>query len=413
MSPAFEVDRAESTSSETDATWSWTSPEQTVLAGPTSLARLGDLLAQRRIRRILVVSNDRSPGSDFDDLVGVALDGVVRVRARTQIGPHAPLVAIEALADEVRAGRPDAVLAHGGGSVCDAVKGALVLASGRPLELRPRSVETPPRAPILPLITIPTTLAGAEFTPVGAMISGGVKRFFGWPGLSASVTVYDPRAIAYVRPEVLISTGMNGLAHMVEAAYGPRRSPISDSIAREGARILAGALVGLAGDAPRGDVLGKLQTGAIMGGLALAQAGTAIHHSIGHVLGGHFGLAHGTASAVVLPYAVAFNSGFVATEQRDLHRSIAPVLDAAGLAPQASLAGALRALQAALGLPDSLAAVGLTEQDLPTLRDEILLREPGLNLNPRVIDARSLDLLLAAAHRGDLQLLTGDLHREG
>lgn len=384
-------------------TWAWSTPARIVSSGPVRKSQLSSLCESLEVERIFVVANHRTGRTFIDAVLADALPDVVVTRARTQVRQHAPIESIRMLLAEAQEFVPDAVLACGGGSTIDAARAIITLLSGRPLDLNPRAEKTPLGAvDLLPLITVPTTLAGAEFASVGAYTDSGIKRFFGWPGLTARASIYDPRAIRDLPPDILISTGMNGLAHAIEATYGPRRSPIADGLAKEGARLLTAGLLSFTHGDGSELVFQSLQNGAILSGMALAHAGAAIHHSVGHVLGGRFELAHGTASAVMLPYTVAFNEKLTVEAQSSIFRCVADELDAAGIAHGPTLAEALGALQAALGMPASLSEVGLTSDQLAVLRNEILEHEPGLELNPRAIDKDSLDRLLNAAFSGDI-----------
>lgn len=395
------------------ALWATTTFERTVLAGTGSLERLPDILRALGIRRVFVIANERPGRPGFEAVAQRAINGIEVFQARRGVAQHAPFTDIEQLFLEAQDSQPDAVLAYGGGSCTDSAKSVSALLSGRSLELDREALsqsEIPIRT--VPIITIPTTLAGAEFSNAAAITVPGVKRYVGWPGLAARVTVYDPSTIAGVPSHVLLTTGLNGLAHAVEAAYGPRRNPISDALSVEGARLFTSGLLALS----RGDrsmrTLGELQDAAVTSAMALSHAGTLIHHSVCHVLGARFGLSHGVANSVMLPYSVAFNEEFTSAAQARLAAVVGSVMDAAGVPHGPLLPDCLHALQAALGVPTNLRSAGLEEASLVVLRDDVLRQEPGLDLNPRPITPASLDLLLEAAMSGSLVRLRRSAARE-
>jgi len=187
--------------------------------------------------------------------------------------------------------------------------------------------------------------------------------------------------------QVTGSSGMNALAHCVEAFYGPGANPLSSALATEGIRALAAGL-------PRavqrpGDLEGRTQAlrGAWLAGAALAVAGTGLHHQVCHVLGGAFGLDHGGMNAALLPHTVRFVTPAVPA-------AMAQVAAALGAADAAD--GCYR-LARRLGAPASLAALGLAAADL----DRAAERCAGhVGERPRPARVEQLRALLGAAHAG-------------
>src|SRR5690606_31125227 len=119
--------------------------------------------------------------------------------------------------------------------------------------------------------------------------------------------IYDPALLAAVPAAVAGPSGMNALAHCVEALYAREPNAMVALMAEEGARALYRGLPRVT-RAP-GDVEAAAEAlwGAWLAGVAIGHAGVALHHATCHVLGGSFGLGHGPANSVVLPHAVAFN----------------------------------------------------------------------------------------------------------
>jgi alcohol dehydrogenase class IV len=171
----------------------------------------------------------------------------------------------------------------------------------------------PPTAqPLIPVVAIPTTYAGSEMTPVYGVThtaeSPPRKITVSDPRIAPKLILYDPRLTLDLPPEVTASTGINAMAHCVEALYSLSRPPAALAAATEGLRHLARALLQCY---HFGDDL-EARTGMLLGshlaGVALAGVKMGLHHGLCHVLGGSAGVPHGVANGIVLPHAMRFNA---------------------------------------------------------------------------------------------------------
>jgi maleylacetate reductase len=333
-----------------------------VVFGVGALDRLGEELARLGARRVLLVASKRVA----DDLAERLGDR--HAATCSEIVQHVPVEVAEratALAREVAA---DALVAVGGGS-------AVGLAKAVALDLA------------IPIVAAPTTYAGSELTTIYGLSQDGRKRTGRDSRVLPKVVLYDPALTRSLPPQVAGPSGMNALAHGVEAFYGPGANPISTALAVEGIRDLAAGLP-QAVERPE-ELEGRTQTlrGAWLAGAALAVAGTGIHHQICHVLGGAFGLDHGGMNAVLLPHTVRFVTPAVP-------REMARVAAALGAADAA--AGCFD-LARRIGAPTSLAALGLAGTDLDRAAELCAGQVTG---RPRSAGVGELRALLGAAHAG-------------
>jgi maleylacetate reductase len=239
----------------------------------------------------------------------------------------------------------------------------------------------------LPIVAVPTTYAGSELTTIYGLSQDGRKRTGRDPRVLPKVVLYDPALTVSLPPQVTGPSGMNALAHCVEAFYGPGANPISAVLATEGIRALAAGLP-LAVERPD-DLEGRTRTlrGAWLAGAALTVAGTGIHHQICHVLGGAFGLDHGGMNAVLLPHTVWFVTSAVPA-------ATARVAAALGAADAAT--GCFD-LARRIGAPASLAALGMAGADLDRAAELCAGQVTG---RPRPAGVEQLRFLLGAAHAG-------------
>jgi maleylacetate reductase len=333
-----------------------------VVFGVGALDRLGEELARLGARRVLLVASKRVA----DDLAERLGDRYAATCS--EIVQHVPVEVAEratALAREVAA---DALVAVGGGS-------AVGLAKAVALDLA------------IPIVAAPTTYAGSELTTIYGLSQDGRKRTGRDPRVLPKVVLYDPALTRSLPPQVAGPSGMNALAHGVEAFYGPGANPISTALAVEGIRDLAAGLP-QAVERPE-ELEGRTQTlrGAWLAGAALAVAGTGIHHQICHVLGGAFGLDHGGMNAALLPHTVRFVTPAVPA-------TMAQVTAALGAADAAI--GSFD-LARRIGAPTSLAALGLAGADLDRAAELCAGHVSG---RPRPARVEELRALLGAAHAG-------------
>jgi alcohol dehydrogenase class IV len=200
--------------------------------------------------------------------------------------------------------------------------------------------------------------------------------------------VYDPALTTSMPAQVTATSGLNAVAHCVEALYAPGGNPVSDLMAVEGIRLLATALpvaVVRPDDLPaRVDAL----EAAYLAGWSLASAGTALHHTLCHVIGGTYHLGHGDLHSVLLPYVAAYNAPAAPDAMSAVARALGTPDGPAGL----------RHLAEELGAPTDLAALGLPHAAI----DDVVARAITVvgDRNPRTPDATSLRRMLDDAYAG-------------
>jgi maleylacetate reductase len=189
-------------------------------------------------------------------------------------------------------------------------------------------------------------------------------------------------------PAMLSATsGMNAIAHCVEALYAENANPIMSLMAEEGIRALAASLpkvVKAPGDL---EARGEALYGAWLGGCVLGAVGMALHHKLCHVLGGTFNLPHAEVHTVVLPHATGYNAKAAPEAMRRIARALG-----AGNAP-----AGLYDLEAALGTPLTLEAIGMKRTDLDRAAD-LAVQNPYFN--PRPITRDGIRALLDDAFTG-------------
>jgi maleylacetate reductase len=332
-----------------------------VVFGAGSVQQLGEEVDRLGAGRVLAIAGKRAVDG-LAERLGDRCAGTF-----TDVQQHVP---VEVAARAVAAARElgaDGLVTMGGGSATGLAK----------------AVALQHQAPI---VAVPTTYAGSEATPIYGLTGPEGKRTGRDLRVLPRTVVYDPALTVGLPATVTGSSGMNAIAHCVEATYAPGANPVSSLLAEEGVRLLRRGLP-LAVTRPddlaaRSDAL----LGAWLAGAALAGAGVAIHHQLCHLLGGYH-LPHAELHAVMLPHTVRF----VAPSARSQLARLAAALGVE------DAAGGLWDLARRLGTPASLAELGLAETELDRAAEQALAR---IVQSPRRAGVAELRALLGDAWRG-------------
>ena len=282
---------------------------------------------------------------------------------------HTPVGITDVAIEAVRQHGADGVLAIGGGSTTGLAK-AIALRTD------------------LPQVIVPTTYAGSEMTPILGETQDGVKTTQTSLKVLPEMVIYDVDLTMTLPAGLSAVSGLNAVAHAVEALYARDRNPIVSLMAEEGVAALARALPGILADpadrAARRDAL----YGAWLCGTCLGMVGMALHHKLCHTLGGSFNLPHAETHAIILPHAVAYNAAAAPDAMMRLGRALGVADPAAGLF----------ALGRRLGIQQSLRAIGMPEDGLDRAAD-LAVAKPYWN--PRPVERDAIRRLLARAWAGE------------
>ncbi|MEO8100343.1 MAG: maleylacetate reductase [Acidobacteriota bacterium] len=281
---------------------------------------------------------------------------------------HVPLEIAQAARDEAWRVKADCCVAVGGGSTTGLAK-AIALTSE------------------LPIIAIPTTYAGSEMTPIWGLTEGGAKRTGRDGRVLPKTVIYDPLLTLGLPVALSVTSGINAIAHCVEALYSKDANPIISLMAEDAIAAMAKALPAIVKNPEDEEARGRALYGAWLGGVALGAVGMALHHKLCHTLGGAFNLAHAETHTVVLPHAVAYNAPETAVAMERVARALGA----------ADAAGGLWDLAASLGAPVSLEAIGMKGGDLDRAAD---MAAENPYWNPRRITRDGIRSLLEDAFAG-------------
>jgi maleylacetate reductase len=271
---------------------------------------------------------------------------------------------ISAAVDAAAGPSTDGILAVGGGSAIDLGK-AISTESG------------------LPLVSVPTTYSGAEWTTYFGVRDPDRRMQGGGGGAHPAAIVYEPKLTLGLSAETTVGTSMNALAHCAEALYARGRNPGADEQALAGARLISEWLPRVVAAPEDLEARTELLRGACHAGAALAGSMLALGHAMAQAVGGRYGLPHGTLNGITLPPALRFNAAYAPDAVRRFGEAIgAPEDPARRVEELAALTG-----------PTRLRELGVPEEDLPGLAFDAAQRG-GNRANPKPATPEEIEQLL-------------------
>jgi maleylacetate reductase len=281
----------------------------------------------------------------------------------TEAVPHVPSEVADLACEAVSAANAKLILVVGGGSALDTAKAvAHRLAT--------------------PIMAVPTNFSGSEVTYNFGLTTAGVKQTVIDPKVLPQTVIYDPSMLSSLSAQVAVCSGVNAIAHAIEAIYAINANPMTRAIAETGIRNLVAGLE-VRGSAGSADANAQCLLGAWLCGEVLAQVGMGLHHRICHVLGGTYKLPHAATHTVLLPYSIEFNYG------------AAPALSTlADLFGGVSLAAGLAAFSRRLQAPSNLRELGFLPADIAQAA-RLAVATPLSN--PRPVTQADVEQILAKA----------------
>ena len=247
-------------------------------------------------------------------------------------------------------------------------------------------------------IAVPTTAGtGSEVGRASVILdeSTHLKKIIFHPRMLPVVVIADPELTVGLPPRITAATGMDALAHCLEAYCAPGFHPLADGIALEGMRLIKEWLPIAVRDGKNVAARAHMLAAASMGATAF-QKGLGAIHSLSHPVGAHYNTHHGETNAVVMPYVLAFNRPAIEERMTRLAR----YLNLPDPGFPAVLAWVL-ALRKEIGIPNTLADLGVKESDLDTLVPEAV-DDPSTGSNPRPAGAAEMREMFVNAIRGRL-----------
>jgi len=337
-----------------------------VVFGPGTLGGIGAEMDRLGIQRALLLSTPEQAAlsEQVRQQLGNAVGGLF---ARAAM--HTPVeVTNDALA-KLQAVGADGFVALGGGSA---------IGLGKALALRTD----------LPFVAVPTTYAGSEMTTIVGETEGGRKTTQRTPKVLPKTVIYDVELTLSLPARLTATSGVNALAHAVEALYAHDTNPIISLMAEGGIAALGRSLPRIICDLRDWEARTDAQYGAWLCGTCLGVVAMALHHKVCHVLGGSFNLPHAETHTVILPHVTAYNSLETPEAMLRIARALRVENAASGLFDLAK----------SLGAPTSLRELGMPEDGIDLAVRQIVQDQYW---NPRKLEPEALREMLNRAWVGE------------
>jgi maleylacetate reductase len=335
---------------------------QRVVFSSGALERIGAEVERLGFSRALIVA---TPGSGAR--LGKRVAGLLGARAaglHAQAVVHVPKAVADSGLAAARTTAADGLVAVGGGAAIGLAK-AIALSTG------------------LSIVAVPTTYSGSEATPIFGTTDGDRKVTGRDAKVLPRTIVYDPDLTLGLPAAVSAASGMNAIAHCVEAFWVDSRTPVSVALASEAVRRFAENLPAVVADGNDAQARAQCLIAAWLAGTVLA-AGTALHHKLAHVLGG-LGLPHAETHAIILPHVTQFNLAAALEAKARLAQSLG----------RDDPAEAIAAMLKQFPIPQRLREVGFDAGKIDFVAGEIAA---AAIKSPRPITAAQVGELLQAAY---------------
>ena len=363
-----------------------------ILCESGSAAQLGELCKLRDAHRVLIVTD---PGITkiglLNDVLPTLAKAQVAAEVFDKVEADPPESVVLAAVEQAKSMQAELIIGFGGGSSMDVAKLVALLA-------HPNCTQTlqdiygvgNARGQRLPLIQGPTTAGtGSEVTQIAIITTGATTKMgVVSPILLPDLALLDADLTLGLPSHVTAATGIDAMVHAIEAYTSKiKKNPLSDMLAREALRLLAGNLDAVVQDGQNREARQAMLLGALLAGQAFANAPVAAVHALAYPLGGHYHIPHGLSNALVLPTVIEFNAPAAAP----LYAELAPLIVGRALVPgdaeslTEQLVSALGDLSPRCGLPSRLRDAGVPKDALEMLAKDAMLQQRLLVNNPREV----------------------------
>jgi alcohol dehydrogenase len=377
----------------------WNYPTS-VRFGAGRIAELPEAVTSAGMRRPLLVTDPRLAAMPMVQEALANLEGGGGAcTVFSEVRPNPVAANVEAGVSALRSGAHDGVVAFGGGSALDVGKViAFMAGQTRPMwdfeDIGDWWTRADPNG-IAPIVAVPTTAGtGSEVGRAGVITDERThtKKVIFHPLMMPKITICDPELTAGMPPVITAGTGMDALAHCLEAYCGPFYHPLADGIAVEGIRLVKESLTRAVRDGQDLEARAHMMSAALMGATAFQKALGAIH-ALSHPIGALHDTHHGMTNAVFMPYVLVFN-------RPAIEEKIARLASYLGLA--ASFPAFLQfvlELRESIGVPHTLAGLGVDDSQVDRIAT-MAPQDPTAGGNPLPLDERSARAIFLNALEG-------------
>ena len=337
-------------------------------------------------RPLVVIDPGLSQAGLDADITAPLTEAGMKYTVTTKVDPEPGLRLADGAAQLARKNKCDCVVGAGGGSAMDIAKAAAILLTngGKAVDYLGLGKIKKPGVPKIMIPTSAGTGAEVTFTAVFINEKTGSKGGMNGDPLYPEAAILDPLLTLSLPPRVTASTGLDALIHALEAYTSIQAHPVSEMYSLEAMDLILNNIRTAFADGRNIQARANMLLGSLLGGKALAMAGVGLVHAMSYPLGGMFGIPHGLANAVLLPYVTEYNLLGNLEKYATLAALFGYETDKMPLREAAMLAvEGLFHLNADLDIPETLADLGISEEKIPEMADIALTVARPIENNPR------------------------------
>lgn len=364
----------------------WSQPE--MITGEDSVLKISDILKKKNMKKVLIITDNglKSLGL-VDGLVNKLEEDGIGVFVFSDVQPNPTIENVEDAKNCYIENGCEAIIAFGGGSPMDCAKGAGARISNptRSINSMRGLFHVRKRLPLL--IAVPTTAGTGSETTIAAVITDAEtheKSAMNSAKLRPLFAVLDPKLTVGLPQKITSTTGLDALTHAVEAYIGGSNTPGTRRNAEKAVELIFGNLEKAYNDGKNIEARNNMLVGSFHAGVAFTRAYVGYVHCIAHQLGGLYGVPHGLANAVILPYVLEFYG-------KTAYKPLAKLADFAGIGKNLTtneekakaFIAEIKAMEKRMDIPEKFSQI--KEEDIPTIVERALKEGNPLYPVPKIM----------------------------
>ena len=373
-----------------------------IIYGEGESDKLAELCQQHGFKKLFIVTGRTATKNSpyFQTALQRLQASGVQIKILADVEADPCVETIDQGAAALKEFQADAVLAFGGGSPMDAAKAMNMLSvHGGSIREYIRGKKTITQRG-LPLICIPTTAGtGSEVTAAAVTTDRqtqekiGLSHEFMMPFLA----IVDPLLHVSMPPEVTAATGIDALTHAIEAFLSRKANPLTDALALQAIKMIGNSLRPAYHNGHDLEIRSQMALASLIAGAAFTHAGLGAVHGIAHPVGAQFGVSHGQANGIILPYVLDYYQQAGCPKLKDIAAALGEnIQELSAAAAEQRAVAAIHALKKDLAVPDTLSAVGIEANSLESIAGGAATYR-SLPNSPRNLAIEDLRIIIAAA----------------
>ncbi len=372
----------------------WSEP--TLLEGPGAIKRLPEFIKSKGLKKVLVVTDKGLMGihlldSLFEEMEKAGLEYVVYDGTQ----PNPSIENIEDARELYVSNNCEGVIAFGGGSPMDCAKAAAARVTNPKIPVKKMRGVLKLHHKLPPFFAVPTTAGTGSETTLAAVVTDTAtheKNAINDPRLKPKFAVLDPELTVGLPPHITSTTGMDALTHAVEAYIGKSNVKSTEAYAEKATKMIFENIETAYADGKNIAARDAMLKASFYAGQAFTRAYVGYVHAIAHNLGGHYGVPHGLANAIILPYVLEYYG-------ESAHKRLAKLAVIAGVKTDGTdkekaeaFIEAIKTLNKNMNIPDSFDMV--QEKDIPVIVERALKEGNPLYPVPKIMDKADCEAVI-------------------